>query len=102
MLASCTVREVHVTLYHIQNQQESGPPNRALSDWHTHPCNAVGGSLQESGGRDAPGLSPEASLVGLEIVFKKSPEKLFQSSLTDWMKLEAFELKLSPPLEMGA
>ena len=36
--------KVRVTLHHIQIWQESGPPNGVRSDWHTHPCDAVGGS----------------------------------------------------------
>ena len=46
--------EVRVILHHIRIWQESGPSNGVCSDWHTHPWDAVRGSLQVPGGALGP------------------------------------------------
>ena len=45
------------------------------------------------------GPDPEACIGGLETEFKESTEKLFQSPLADWMKLEAFKEFVMPKLD---
>ena len=45
------------------------------------------------------GPDPEACIGGLTEEFRANTEKLFQSGLADWMKLEAFKEFLMPKLD---
>ena len=45
------------------------------------------------------GPNPEACLGELAAEFRESTEKIFQSGLADWMKLEAFREFVMPKLD---